>query len=346
MDRVGSPIEKLHRLIALARLPIARSDEMTEQIVTAMLEIPVLVEEQGLKVERNWTPRLGELFDALERRDSLLPSRLVADPDFGHPAHLAWTETMDPENLERARHKCLMRSARGEVDPAIARFIALGDDAVPRPFIHHWLESPATRPAAWLAISSHPNASDVQELQRAAMSVDTTVRESAQNALKRLGAEIPERKSSSETIQQWLQKMELLAQLDGDVAKGKELYTSRQCANCHNGAKALGPPLEGINKRFSSQDLFRATVDPTHTISDRYRAIQVLTTDDRVLVGMTIYENVDGLTLLTADAKTLRINADNIVNMKQSLTSLMPEGLLDGLPDDQVGDLLAYLRSL
>ena len=61
---------------------------------------------------------------------------------------------------------------------------------------------------------------------------------------------------------------------------------------------------------------------------------------------MTIYENVDGLTLLTADAKTLRINADSIAEMKPLVTSMMPEGLLDGLSDQQVADLLAYMHSL
>jgi putative heme-binding domain-containing protein len=346
IDRVGSPIAKLHRLIALARIPVARSDEMTQQVVMAMLEIPVLVHESNLKIDRNWTPRLGELFVALEHRDSLLPSRLVADPGFGHPAHLTWTERMDPENLERARHKWVSEARGAEIDPAIARFVALGDDAVPRPVIHRWLESAETRSAAWLAISRHPNAADVETLRRAALSVDKVVREAAERALMRLGAEIPPRQSNSATTQQWMKKMETLITLAGNPAVGTELFVRRQCAVCHSGAKALGPPLEGINKRFSLQDLFRATVDPSHTISDRYRAKQVLTTDDHVVVGMTIYENVDGVTLLTADAKTVRINADSIAAIKEMATSLMPEGLLDGLSDQQVADLMAYMRAL
>jgi hypothetical protein len=32
--------------------------------------------------------------------------------------------------------------------------------------------------------------------------------------------------------------------------------------------------------------------------------------------------------------------------MKPLVTSMMPEGLLDGLPDQQVADLLAYMHSL
>ena len=61
---------------------------------------------------------------------------------------------------------------------------------------------------------------------------------------------------------------------------------------------------------------------------------------------MKIYESVDGLTLLTADAKTLRINQADIEETKDSTKSLMPEGLLDGLFNDHVADLLAYMQSL
>ncbi len=346
IDRVESPTDKLHHLIALARLPVARDDEMTEQVVDIMLEIPVTVDELSWSIDRNWTPRLGELHAALQRRDSLLTSRLVANPRFGHRAHLVWSERMDPENLERARQRFLSLSARQEIDPAVARFIALGNDAVTRPHIRKWLKDPLTRPAAWLAIANHPQQSDVDVLTQAAQSVDKTVREAAIKALERLGVEVPERTPDSDSIRRWLEKADLIAELKSDAKRGRELFVLQNCAKCHSGAKALGPRLEGIAKRFNRQDLLRATVDPSHHIPDRYRAKQVLTTDDQILVGMTIYESVDGLTLLTADAKTLRVNSDSIVEVKTAEKSLMPDGLIDGLSDQQVADLLAYMRSL
>jgi putative heme-binding domain-containing protein len=346
LARVSEPTEKLHRLIALARLPVSRSDDMTEQIVAAMIEIPSLIEQRDLNVDRNWTPRLGELFDALARRDSLLPSRLVSHPDFGHPAHLVWTERMDPENLERARQLLLDRSRDAEIDPAVAMFIARGNDAIPRSFLTEWLDDPATESAAWLGIAKNPLPEDVATLQTAALSIDKTVSEKAKQALQKLGAELPQRKSDSQAVQKWLQRSKAILARQGNVASGKQLFVARQCANCHNGAKALGPSLEGISKRFSGEDILRATVDPHQTIADRYRAKQVVTADGNVLIGMTIYESVDGLTLLTAEAKTLRINQADIEIVKDATKSLMPEGLLEGLYNDHVADLLAYLQSL
>lgn len=346
MDRVQSPLDKLFRLIALARIPARRSDEMTERIAEAMVLIPVMVIEAGLNVDRNWTPRMGELFLAMQHRDSLVPSRIVSNEQFGHAAHLVWTEKMDPENLERGRHKCLMQSRGKKIDPSIATFIALGPDAVPRNFVYQWLKDDATRSAAWLALASHPVARDVKDLQQAALSMDKVVREAAVAALNRLEATVPVRKSDSASIQKWLERGEVIKALNGKVAAGQKIYSERQCALCHNGAKALGPSLSGVAKRFSVTDLFRATVDPSHSIPDRYRAKQVLTAGGEIVMGLVVYESVDGVTLMASDGHTKRVNVDEIEELRWSDISLMPEGLLMGLTDQDVADLLAYLRSL
>jgi len=346
MDRVRSPVDKLFRLIALARIPARRSDDMTERIAEAMIAIPILIKESELNVDRNWTSRMGELFLAMQHRDSLVPSRIVSNQLFGDATHLVWTEKMDPENLERGRHKCLMQSRGKVIDPAIARFIALGPDAVPRNFVYKWLKDEATRSSGWLALASHPVARDVEDLQEATLSVDKVVREAAIAALKKLGADVPERKSDSASIQKWLERGETINGRDGSIAAGKKIYLSRQCALCHNGGKALGPSLNGVAKRFSAADLFRATVDPSHAIPDRYRAKQVLTSDGEVVLGLVVYESVDGVTLMASDGHTKRVNVDEIEEMRWSKVSLMPEGLLMGLSDQEVADLLAYLSSL
>ncbi|MDB4540050.1 c-type cytochrome [bacterium] len=346
MDRVRSPVEKIYRLIALARIPVRRSDDMTERIAEAMITVPMLVKEANLNVDRNWTPRLGELFLAMQHRDSLLPSRIVSNSLFGDATHLVWMEEMDPENLERGRHKCLMQSRGKSIDPEIARFIALGPDAVPRKFVYKWLNEDATRPAAWLAMASHAVPRDAGDLQQAALSVDKRVREAAIAALKGLGLEVPKRESNSAAIQEWLKREPLISVLKGEAANGKKIYGARQCALCHNGGKALGPSLSGIAKRFNNKDLFRAMIDPSQVIPDRYRAKQVLTADGQVLMGLVVYESVDGVTLMAADGHTKRVNVDEIEEMRSSDVSLMPEGLLMGLSDAEVADLLAYLREL
>jgi putative heme-binding domain-containing protein len=49
---------------------------------------------------------------------------------------------------------------------------------------------------------------------------------------------------------------------------------------------------------------------------------------------------------MAADGHTKRVNVEEIEEMRSSDVSLMPEGLLMGLSDEEVADLLAYLRAL
>ncbi|MEM8672015.1 MAG: hypothetical protein AAGG48_31145 [Planctomycetota bacterium] len=346
MEHESRPTEQLHRLIALARLPVPRDDEMTHQITTAMVKIPIELEASGAHVDRNWTPRLVELMLALHRRDVLMPGRLVARSDYGHPTHLVWTGAMDPEELERTRIKLLRSPSGPPTHPDLARFIALGNDAVPRPIIRKWLSDSSTRSAGQLALCRYPVSSDANELIRASRSVDPVLRKAAEKALKRIGVEPPPRESANESTLKWLADTDDVLALNGDSERGKVLFRERNCATCHNGSTALGPSLEGVAKRFQPPDLWRATVDPSHTIPDRYRAKIVLTEDGEIIFGLKIYESVDGMTLMNAQGKTVRINAVDIVEKRDAEKSLMPDGLLLGLTKQQAADLMSYVSEL
>ncbi len=51
------------------------------------------------------------------------------------------------------------------------------------------------------------------------------------------------------------------------------------------------------------------------------------------------------LVLTTPDGQRIVLPRDDIAEMAVSGISLMPEGLLEGLSDQEVRDLFAYLRS-
>ena len=89
---------------------------------------------------------------------------------------------------------------------------------------------------------------------------------------------------------------------------GKIVFEEMQCAKCHDQGSRLGPQLEGITKRFSRRDLFRSIVSPDEQVPHRYRALIVETTDGLVFKGTVVYESVDGITLLTGNGETVRIN--------------------------------------
>ena len=55
---------------------------------------------------------------------------------------------------------------------------------------------------------------------------------------------------------------------------------------------------------------------------------------------------VDGLIFHTEPETTVRIESDQIETVSHSTISLMPQGLIKSLPDEQLQDLYAYLKSL
>lgn len=341
---LSDPIGKLHCLIAIARIPAKRNDEQTESIAVELLKLVRQVRHSNLNTDRHWPLRLAELFDAMQYRDSLLPSRIVAQSDLGDPADLVWMENMDPENLERARQKLLAtEQSRNHED--IALFIALGDDAVPRPIMRQWLTHDQTRQAGIIALTNDARISDAELLYNEAWSSDSLVRERVRAALKRLELEIPDRPQQTQSVASWEKRSESILQIRGNKELGSQLYASKQCKKCHDGNRALGPRLEGVAKRYSSNDLLKAVYDPSHTIPDRYRARIIISHDQERIVGIPIYESVDGLTLVTASGETLRVEKDEIDEIKNSSLSTMPEGLLDGLSDKDVASLLSFLQS-
>lgn len=347
MQDVKDPVDKLHCLIALARLNAPFKEDSIAAIIAAMLEIPMQAAQLGYKVDSNWNPRLSECMAAFRLRIPELDRRLVEHPNFGSPTHLVWAESLSGMDRQSAARIYLMNiQTTSQRSLAVAEFVASADIDIPRAVIESWLKDDVYRVAGWRVLLRDPKLEDAPALQAAANSFDADLRELASNALGQLGIAVAPKQASEKSIREWLDASGTIQSLSGNHAEGGQLFVARQCAKCHNSSKALGPSLVGITKRFSWDDLLIATVDPSRSISDRYRASQILTESGQLVTGMKIYESVDGITLMTADAQTVRINADEIVRSKLSTQSLMPTGLLDGLTHQQVADLLAYMSRL
>lgn len=132
---------------------------------------------------------------------------------------------------------------------------------------------------------------------------------------------------------------------------GKKMYAAARCVVCHrysNDGGATGPDLTQLAGRFSTQDLAEAILDPSKVISDQYKTTIIQTTDGKVYTGRVITEFNNKLTLVTdpEDAsKTVTIDRADIEGEKPSPVSLMPKELINGLNEQEVLDLFAYLLS-
>ncbi|MFO0815254.1 MAG: c-type cytochrome [Gemmatales bacterium] len=124
---------------------------------------------------------------------------------------------------------------------------------------------------------------------------------------------------------------------------GEKLFT-KHCASCHAGSTALGPDLAGVGKRFSRDDLLTAILEPSKDVSPRYRTSVFVTRSGQTHVGLVIYEAVDGVILQTSASTSVRIPGSELGAQRTTSKSLMPAGLLDKLSEQEVADLMGYLR--
>jgi putative heme-binding domain-containing protein len=142
----------------------------------------------------------------------------------------------------------------------------------------------------------------------------------------------------------------LVEELSGrDFENGKNMYEATLCSSCHSmrgEGGAVGPDLTQVGTRFSAKDILEHTLDPNKEISDQYAATVFTMKDGSSIVGRLINEE-DGKYFVSQNPfmpQSLReVAKADVVSTKRSTVSLMLPGLLGGLNDDEIKDIVAYL---
>ena len=130
-----------------------------------------------------------------------------------------------------------------------------------------------------------------------------------------------------------------------DPGQGRVLFGAL-CAACHKlygEGHTLGPDLTGSG-RHDIGYLIENIADPSAVVAADNRMTVLTLTDGRVLNGLVRADTGRTVTLQMIDQET-RIDRAEIARQEQLPASMMPEGLLGALTDDQVRHLIAYLRT-
>jgi len=131
-----------------------------------------------------------------------------------------------------------------------------------------------------------------------------------------------------------------------DAKHGREIFT-RTCAACHKmygKGGDIGPDITGSN-RADLNYLLGNILDPSSEIPEGYRLVTITTRDGRVYSGNLASETDRQLTLRVIGADPVTIEKSEIQSRESPKISLMPEGLLGTLKDEEVLALVRYLRT-
>ena len=135
----------------------------------------------------------------------------------------------------------------------------------------------------------------------------------------------------------------------GSAEAGRPVF-EKLCAGCHRfGAigKDVGPDLTTLTSRFKRRDILESILWPSKIISDQYQAEMLELTDGSVVAGMLVRENATALLIRTGENpdKPVVVTKARVANRVTSTISLMPEGLIDSLPHDEIANLLAFVSA-
>ena len=137
----------------------------------------------------------------------------------------------------------------------------------------------------------------------------------------------------------------IVAAAPGDPYQGETHFLQR-CAACHTlffkGGK-VGPNLTPY-QRDDLGTMLVSILDPSAEIREGFVNQTVRTKDGRTLSGFLTSQDAGVVVLRGLDGQDVSIDRTEIQEMKASATSLMPEGLLSGMTDQQLRDFFAYLR--
>lgn len=139
-----------------------------------------------------------------------------------------------------------------------------------------------------------------------------------------------------------------LAARSGDPARGRAVFFGEkaQCAACHvSGVRGgmLGPELTRIGEKLDPTGLLLAILEPSASIAFGFETIAVTRTDGASHAGFVLADG-DPLVLKDFAGARLVIPAAEIATRAAQAISLMPEGLALGLSEQELVDLVAFLR--
>lgn len=151
----------------------------------------------------------------------------------------------------------------------------------------------------------------------------------------------------SQAMADEFERFQALASQPGRLESGRDLFVEH-CLGCHQvggSGGQIGPALDGAGAK-GIDGLLHAILTPNAGVESGYRTLVIETREGQILEGFLARQDGTTLLLRRKDRPDLTIHREEVLSMRFDRSSLMPEGLLDLIEPDQIGDLFTYLLGL
>ena len=266
------------------------------------------------------------------------------------PPYRAWLLHVIGLLRDPARQPVLKAAAFDERQPAVVRAAAIAhleprSEDEPRLAQLATAADPQLRMAALQALQGSTPGLDAQKQLRQIN--DGTFQLMAARVLgtRHIGAQRP---VDFTDIQAWRAYLHNLPG-EPDIENGRRVFASPRlgsCASCHRadglGSRA-GPNLDRISQTTDPGYILESLLQPNRNVAPQWEAFLVTTTDGQTRPAFQLAERGDKHVYADLTGQPFEIRIDDIVKRDRLPTSIMPEGLVSKLTDEEIRDLLAFL---
>jgi putative heme-binding domain-containing protein len=187
------------------------------------------------------------------------------------------------------------------------------------------------------------------KLQRAAVPDDvaTRLRGSKDRQVSELAARLlPETAIVAAEYQMRIDEINgVLKRAPGNPYRGETTFLER-CAGCHKlffKGGNVGPDLTAY-QRDNLSTMLLSVVNPSVEVREGFQYYTVETKDGRTLSGFFVDRDNQIVVLRGLEGENITLRPSEIQELQPMGRSLMPDGLLDGMTEQELRDLFAYLR--
>jgi putative membrane-bound dehydrogenase-like protein len=144
-----------------------------------------------------------------------------------------------------------------------------------------------------------------------------------------------------------LEKFKPALSLQGDAARGKQVFATAACVACHQlegVGLPVGPDLRSV-VQHTSEKLFNSILDPSAVIEPGFAAYYCTLKNGEQLYGLIATETSGSITMKLPGNITRSVLRSDIKELKSTQVSLMPDGLEAALTPQSLADLIKYLQT-